>query len=446
MRTKRLMAAALLAGLMGTGILGIGTAAAQVAPTRPVTGGPATPTNTPTFNLPGQGPDAAVPDILNAPGADDADSDRKKKADRGEAVPNELCVIFPPSVDPAAPGRFASDLDLEMARDFTMTGLGLRVFLMRIAEGADLDKVFDAAAADQRPLWVQKNFIYRTSAGDTSGQQYALQQIHAEAAEAKASGGAGVTIGLVDSGVDVTHESLKAAHITAIDVADGNATVKPETHGTVMASIIVGQGPLHGVAPQANLIAVRAFHEVDAKLGAAESSSFVLSLGIETAVAHGARLINLSLTGPQDRLVAQMVNETLLHKIGVIAAAGNEGPKGRPAYPGAQDGVIAVTATDQADHLYKHANQGDYISVAAPGVDILGAKPGGSYDFFSGTSMATGYVTGLAALLMASDAGLTVTQLRKIVEGSAIDLGVPARDPAFGAGRIDAASAIDFVP
>lgn len=440
MRNRWLLIAALLAGIASAP-----AAVAQTVPTTPPIGpGPTPPTTTiPTFNRPGQGPDASVPDILNG---QDADSDRKKKGEKGEAVPNELCVIFPPSVDPAAPARFASDLDLEVARDFTMTGLGLRVFLMRIAEGADLDKVFDAASADQRPLWVQKNLLYRTSVGDAAGQQYALQQIHAEAAEARASGGAGVTIGLIDSGVDVAHESLKAAHITAIDVVDGAKAVKPETHGTVMASILVGQGPLHGVAPKADLVAVRAFREVDAKVGAAESSSFLLSLGIETAVKHGAQIINLSLTGPQDRLVAQMVNETLMHKISVIAAAGNEGPKGRPAYPAAQDGVIAVTATDQKDQLYKHANQGDYISVAAPGVDILGAKPGGSYDFFSGTSMATGYVTGLAALLMASDTGLTVTQLRKVVEGSAVDLGAPARDPAFGAGRIDAASALQQLP
>jgi subtilisin family serine protease len=386
-----------------------------------------------------------VPDLFNTPGIDDPERDRKTRNGGGEAIPNELCVIFPPTVAAGAPERFADDLDLDMARDFTMTGLGLRVYLMRIAEGAELDKVFDDAAADQRPLWVQKNFVYRTSIGGSDGQQYALQQIHAEAAVAKGSGGAGIVVGLVDSGVDVAHESLRGAHITTIDVVDGSTAVPPETHGTVIASILVGQGPLVGVAPKADLVAVRAFHEVDSKVGAAESSSFLLSLGIETAIKHGARIINLSLTGPQDRLVAQMVNEALMHKVSVIAAAGNEGPKADPAYPAAQDGVIAVTATDQKDRIYKRANQGDYISVAAPGVDILGAKPGGAYDFFSGTSMATGYVTGLATLLLSSHANLTVTQLRQIVEGSAVDLGAPARDPAFGAGRIDAASAIDYV-
>jgi subtilisin family serine protease len=414
---------------------GIGQAAAQVAPTPRG--------NTPTINLPGQGPDASVPDILNGPPK--SETDKRKKAGGGETVPNELCVIFAPSTDDGVPQRFAGDFDLEPTRDFIMSGLGLRVHLMRIADGADIDKVFERASADERPLWVQKNSVFYSSVGDAGGQQYALQQIHADAAAAAASGGAGVTIGLVDSGVDVNHESLRGAHIKGIDVVDNDA-VDAETHGTVIASILVGQGPLHGVAPAANLVAVRAFREVDAKVGAAESSSFLLSLGIDTAVRNGAQVINLSLTGPQDKLVSQMINETLMHKVGVIAAAGNEGPKAGPAYPGAQDGVIAVTATDVKDRLYKQANRGDYISVAAPGVDILGAKPGGAYDFFSGTSMATGYVTGVAALLMARDKDISVTQLRKAVEASAVDLGAPARDPEFGAGRIDAASALNQLP
>ncbi|WP_374385278.1 S8 family serine peptidase [Dongia sp.] len=425
-----------LAGILLAALAG--PAAAQVRP------GPA-PGPTPTIpnTNPNQGPAASLPDILGT--EDEIASDKRKKAGGGDNIPNEICVIFAPGTDAGVPDGFAGDFKLEPTRNFTMSGLGLRVYLMRVADGANPEQVFERAAADQRPLWVQKNYIYQSSAGDAAAQQYALQQIRADAAAAKANGGSGVKIGLIDSGVDLQHESLRGAHIKGIDVVDGG-DVNAETHGTVIASILVGQGPLHGVAPAADLIAVRAFHEVDPKVGAAQSSSFLLSQGIDTAVREGAQVINLSLTGPQDRLVGQMVNEALMHKVSVIAAAGNEGPKAAPAYPAAQDGVIAVTATDAKDHLYKNANRGDYISVAAPGVDILGAKPGGSYDFFSGTSMATGYVTGVAALMMANDHQLTVTQLRKAVEASAVDLGPPSRDPEFGAGRIDAASALEQLP
>ncbi|TDQ81009.1 subtilase family protein [Dongia mobilis] len=413
---------------------------------------PATPPRIPTQpDLPGSrgdmGPTPSIPDLFDA--ADGAGSDGEATpGNRPPAVPNELCVIFPPNAASEAAQTFADDIDLEIVRDFTMQGLGLRVYLMRLGDGAEPDQVFEAAAADQRPVWVQPNFIYRTTqdpAGATGDQQYALRQMRADIAAPQAGGGEGIRIALIDSGVDTAHESLAGATISAFDLVD-DGSVAAEVHGTVLASIMVGQGPLHGIAPRAELIAIRAFREVEAKQGLAESSSFLLSLGIETAIRQQARIANLSLTGPQDRLVSQLVGEALLNKVSVVAAAGNAGPKAAPAYPAAQDGVIAVTATDMKDRLFKDANRGDYISVAAPGVDILGARPGGGYDFFSGTSMATGYASGLAALLLSHQPALGVVKLRRAMEESAIDLGAPQRDPEFGAGRIDALAALERLP
>ncbi|HNB26221.1 MAG TPA: S8 family serine peptidase, partial [Alphaproteobacteria bacterium] len=153
----------------------------------------------------------------------------------------------------------------------------------------------------------------------------------------------------------------------------------------------------------------------------------------------------LSLTGPQDRLVTQAVEQALMARIAVVAAAGNAGAGAPPAYPAAQPGVIAVTATDLKDRLYKHANRGAYVTIAAPGVDILCAAPGNGYGYLSGTSMAAAYVSGLVALLVDRQPGLGPTQVRKTLETSAADLGAPRRDPEFGAGRIDAAAALDHL-
>lgn len=437
--------AILMALALAPAALAQSTSGPFVPPT-PSGGGSSTPT------IPGGrsgdlGPSPSVPDIFGEPGEGfDQPGPRNEGA---PDIPNEICVIFPPTAEPGAAQAFAEDLDLEVARDFTMQGLGLRVYLMRLGDGAEPDQVFEEATADQRPLWVQRNYIYRTSddsASSQNGQQYALRQMRADIAVPKTGGGAGIRIALIDSGVDLGHEALTGASIEGIDVVDAGTAVDPEIHGTVLASILVGQGPLFGIAPKAHLIAIRAFREVDKTIGAAESTSFLLSLGIETAIRQQARVINLSLTGPQDRLVAQMVNEALMKRANVVAAAGNAGPKGPAAYPAAQDGVIAVTATDMQDRLYDQANRGDYISVAAPGVDILGAKPGGAYDFFSGTSMATGYASGLAALLLSSQGDLSVVKLRQTMEVSSVDLGPPRRDPQFGAGRIDAASALEALP
>jgi subtilisin family serine protease len=106
--------------------------------------------------------------------------------------------------------------------------------------------------------------------------------------------------------------------------------------------------------------------------------------------------------------------------------------------------VIAVTATDNGDHLYRHANRGPYVTLAAPGVDILVAKPKG-YGYLSGTSMATAYVSGLSALMISRVDDLTPVRLRKLLETSATDLGPPQRDPEFGAGRIDASAAFNHL-
>lgn len=410
--------------------------------------GPAAPRGGTTIpNLPkggDLGPPPVVPELFDAPS--DAPGERSPAAGITASIPNELCVVFPPNSDPALVQGFADDLDLEMVRDFTMQGLGLRIYLMRLADGADPEQMLESAAADQRPLWVQRNFIYRSGSGEENEQQYALRQVRADVATGMADGGAGIRVALIDSGVDTGHEAFAGARIEAINVVEADLPVPPEIHGTVLASILVGQGPLYGIVPRANLIAIRAFHEVDTRLGLAESSSFLLALGIETAIRAKAQVINLSLTGPQDRLVAQLVNDALMRRSHMVAAAGNEGPKASAAYPAAQDGVIAVTATDIKDRLYVRANHGDYISVAAPGVDILAAKPGGAYDFFSGTSMATGYVSGLAALLLSVKPDLGVSELRRAMETTAVDLGAPARDPEFGAGRIDAAAALETLP
>jgi subtilisin family serine protease len=126
----------------------------------------------------------------------------------------------------------------------------------------------------------------------------------------------------------------------------------------------------------------------------------------------------------------------------LVAAAGNNGPQAPEAYPAAYPEVIAVTATDIDDKLFDGANQGRYVSVAAPGVDVLVAAPNGGYDFTTGTSVATAHVSGLAALLLERDPVLTPDAVRAILMRTARDLGPAGRDDQFGAGLVDAYEAL----
>ncbi len=366
-------------------------------------------------------------------------------------APDLLIAVFRPDTPDDTPKAFAESLDLEIERNYEMSGLGLRVFLLRIPAGGNADTILQQANNDRRALWVQFDFAHRTMDGANAGasKQYALAKIRADSLP-QAARGQGVSVALIDSGVALEHESLNRDKITAIDLVDEKKTPPGETHGTVVASIIAGSGKVKGLAPAAEIIAIRAFSEIDPKTGASTSDSYHVSQAISVALEKKARIINMSIGGPNDPLVRMVVQQAVLTGVIVIAAAGNSGPDAPPCYPAAQRGVIAVTATDDKDRLFDGANRGDYIAVAAPGVAVIAAKPGkggaSAYDYFTGTSMATGYATGLAAVLLSADPKLTSIDIRRIMENSATDLGAPKKDPEFGWGRIDAAAAFSSTP
>ena len=125
----------------------------------------------------------------------------------------------------------------------------------------------------------------------------------------------------------------------------------------------------------------------------------------------------------------------------LIAAAGNAGPKSPPLYPGADPNVIAVTATDIDDKLFTGANRGNYIAVAAPGVDILVPAPEGTYQMTTGTSVATAHVSGIVALMLERNPSLTPSDVRRILMASAKKLGP---NEQFGSGLIDPGSALQL--
>jgi subtilisin family serine protease len=126
----------------------------------------------------------------------------------------------------------------------------------------------------------------------------------------------------------------------------------------------------------------------------------------------------------------------------VVAAAGNGGADAPPAYPAAYDDVLAVTATDSADSLYAQANQGTYIDIAAPGVDVLSPSLDSAYSMTSGTSFAAAHVSGVVALMLSRNPGMKPADIRRALKAGAADLGKPGIDAEFGAGLVDALSAL----
>ena len=127
----------------------------------------------------------------------------------------------------------------------------------------------------------------------------------------------------------------------------------------------------------------------------------------------------MSFVGPADPALHRMLAAAYEKDMVLIAAAGNAGPDSPPLYPGADPDVIAVTASDSRDGMFKMANRGQYIAVAAPGVEILALAPGDAYQIATGTSVAAAHVSGIAALLLERNPSLKPKDIRVIIMSTA---------------------------
>ena len=270
--------------------------------------------------------------------------------------------------------------------------------------------------------------------------QYALAKLRIGEAHTIANGER-VLVAVIDSGIDYSHPELAGAIVGAFD-ALGKAE-KPHMHGTAIAGAIAAHSKLMGAAPAAKILAIRAF---GAEGTSAEATTMAVMNSIEFASVNKARVINMSFAGPADPGVARQLAAAKANGAVLIAASGNFGPKSPPQYPAADPNVIAVSATDSNDRMFRASNIGPHISVAAPGVDILLPAPNSDYRIISGTSFSAAYVSGVAALMIQRAPGLTPDSLRQILESTAKDLGPAGKDPEFGAGLVDAYGAIMALP
>jgi hypothetical protein len=168
-----------------------------------------------------------------------------------------------------------------------------------------------------------------------------------------------------------------------------------------------------------------------------------VATGIVWATDNGARVVNMSLgSAGQSYAVTQAVAYARGKGVVVVAAAGNERQSGSPvSWPAADNGVVAVAATDPDDDYAYYSNAGGYVDLAAPGSQIL-STTGGGYEYFNGTSMAAPHVAALAAMMQARNASLTPDEIEQLMVSSALDLGPTGRDNNYGHGRIRPVAAL----
>ena len=313
----------------------------------------------------------------------------------------------------------------------------------KIADHRPVQDVIHDLEAEQQVTWAQPNYVFKLDGVNSAPQglasaQYALTKMHLTEAH-RITEGDQALVAVIDTGIDESHSDLAGSIVDHYNAL--NDEMQPSAHGTAMAGAISAHGALLGAAPHAKLLAIRAF----SGNGGPGGTTVHIIKALNWAYEHHARIVNMSFAGAYDPLLALAINTAHQRGMIIVAAAGNEGPAAAPAYPAADFNVIAVTATDRDDKMLSAANHGSYISVAAPGVDIIAAAPANSYQFSSGTSIAAAHISGVIALLLAEKPDLDADTIRLVLKDTAHDLGGVAKAQEFGAGLGDAARAVAVI-
>jgi len=316
-----------------------------------------------------------------------------------------------------APGRvarrheakvLAREHGLSLHDEWPMPALGVDCFVLDAPDHDSALREARALAADPRVESAQAMQLFRTLGAAATADPlfdaqpaaaaWHLRQLHSIAT------GKGVRVAIIDSGVAVGHPDLRGQVALSRNFVDARGDVG-EAHGTAVAGIIAaleGNGiGIAGVAPQARLLALRACWQQDA--AASACSSFTLARALQFAIDARAQVINMSLSGPQDRLLSRLIDAALARGISIVGAI--DAKAGDGGFPASHSGVVAVEGL--------HARTaGRTSSVRAPADGIPATLPDGGWGLVSGSSFATAQVSGLVALLRQHEPGITPARLR----------------------------------
>jgi len=324
-------------------------------------------------------------------------------------------------------------------------------YRLELPANADVAAAARQIAADADVLYAQPNYwrrAHRSVNDPLSPFQYALNRIDAAGAWSVTTGSSTVKIAILDTGVAADHPDLQGRVLQGYDFVNNVADASDdEGHGTHTAGIAAAAGDngegIAGMCWQCQILPVKVLNEQG------EGLDEWIARGVRYAVDNGARILNLSLGGPEDNpILHEAIKYAASKNALIVTTAGNMADLGNPVqYPAAYDEALAVGATDEHDRRAFFSGVQPYVDVSAPGWNIPSTfDPGGlRYVAFSGTSEAAPHVAGLAGLLLSINPDLDAQTLRRIILETADDLGPPGHDWEYGAGRINAGRAVAAV-
>ena len=312
----------------------------------------------------------------------------------------------------------AKDHALKQVAQWPITALDVHCVVYELSPRQSLDQVLQELKQDRRVEAAQPMQQFHSMSETYTDPYYKLQsgfkamnlgEVHHLAT------GRDVTVAVIDTGVDTNHPDLKGQLFRSENFVPAQGAGTEEMHGTAIAGIISaaannGRG-IVGIAPQAKLISLKACWQESPQQPEANCSTFTLALALNTAIQLKAQVINMSLAGPSDPLLARLIEKAVADGVVVVVSQPAQ-LESANSFPSSLVGVIPVrTAQAQASGL-----KDGQLSIAAPGVDVLTTLPRDSYNFMTGSSFAAAHVSGLIALLLELNPKLNTSQLISIFQ------------------------------
>jgi hypothetical protein len=360
-----------------------------------------------------------------------------------EAAARRLLAQHPDLIEPDDHGQpvvrgevLGLGLDAAALRRLQQAGFSIRS-RERLA-GLDLDTVVLGI-----PRGVSAPDAVRRLRQLDPGGQYDFNHLYLEGGAVAASPGraagspmaadaVGLRIGLVDGSAAAGHPALAGARLLQRAFAPGGAA--PSAHATAVASLIAGSsGPFRGAAPGATLYVADIYGPTPTG-GSAEA----LARGLAWLAQAKVPVINVSLVGPPNLLLAAAVKALVARGYLVVAPVGNDGPAAAPAYPAAYPGVVAVTGVDARRQVLPEAGRGTHVDFAAPGSEMAAAALDGGFASVRGTSFAAPIAAGRLARRLAAPDPAAAARAVAALGREAVDLGPPGPDPIYGRGLVGA--------
>lgn len=380
-------------------------------------------------------------------------------------VSDEVVVKLNPDL---ATGGGASIADINAAYGTTTLETVLSskgIYLLKLPAAREPEEISESMESDTRLLYAEPNYFLEPPEGGRRHRwrggllDYAYSVVDYAADTLGLSGsrdgnrGDGTVVAVLDTGVQLNHRELRGSFTSARydfvndtrdfsdapnsrdDDGDGHVD-EMVGHGTHVAGIV------NEVAPEARIMPLRVLDSDGI------GNAFVIAEAVSYAADNGADVVNLSLSSPQQsEILADTIEDVAEERgVAVVAAAGNDGAT-TLEYPAANEEAIAVTSVGSTEQKSDFANYGLWVDVAAPGEDIESTVPINDYALSSGTSMATPFIAGQAALILSEDSSLDTECVETLIKDTArsLDASNPSYAGMLGAGHADIGASIDRI-